>query len=136
MSQLLTLTYNSPLVVSSDGPSNTMMSILPTESDHIYRTGYNLTLSCSTLSSPAATIEWTVNGLALNKYGPWINLNSVTESNSGTYKCLFHNSITSRFGSASTMIQILGKIQFVVRWRIVGRLFDFDSDYLKEIAQS
>ncbi|XP_034466361.1 carcinoembryonic antigen-related cell adhesion molecule 1 [Hippoglossus hippoglossus] len=97
----------------SYGPSNTTMIILPTESDHIYRTGSNLTLSCSTLSSPTATIEWMVNGRALNNHGPWINLNNVTESDSGYYKCVFHNPVTSRFSSASTMIQILDPLEAV-----------------------
>ncbi|XP_053289449.1 carcinoembryonic antigen-related cell adhesion molecule 1 [Pleuronectes platessa] len=104
----------------SYGPINTTMSIMPTESDHIYRTGSNLTLSCSTLSSPAATTEWMVNGIAMNKYGPWIHLINASESDSGNYKCVLHNAVTSRFGSASTMIQILDPLEAVQVNRVGG----------------
>nr|XP_019948219.1 PREDICTED: carcinoembryonic antigen-related cell adhesion molecule 5-like [Paralichthys olivaceus] len=104
----------------SYGPSNTSMMITPMKSDHIYRTGSNLTLSCSTLSSPTATVEWMVNGVALNKSGRWIHLHNAAESNSGNYKCVFHNPVTSRFSSASTMIQILDPLEAVTVNRIGG----------------
>ncbi|XP_039974725.1 carcinoembryonic antigen-related cell adhesion molecule 1 [Xiphias gladius] len=91
----------------SYGPSNKTMMIMPKVSKNIYRTGSNITLSCSARSNPPATIEWMVDGVYLNKYGPQIQLNNVTESNSGNYKCVFHNTVTSRFSSASTMLWIL-----------------------------
>lgn len=98
----------------SYGPSNTSMTITPMDdSDHIYRAGSNLSLSCSTTSSPAATVEWMFNGRALNKTDPWIHVHNVTESNSGNYKCVFHNPVTSRFSSASAMIRILEPLESV-----------------------
>lgn len=90
------------------------MMVMPMR--YTYRTGSNITLSCSAESSPPAMIQWMVDGMYLNQFGPQLQLEMVTESNSGHYQCLFHNTVTSRFSSASAMIRILGK---------VGRLFCF-----------
>ncbi|XP_022620364.1 carcinoembryonic antigen-related cell adhesion molecule 5-like [Seriola dumerili] len=97
----------------SYGPSNTTMTIMPMVSHYIYRTGLNITLSCSAMSSPPAMIKWMVNGVYMNKYGSHIQLVNVTESNSGNYKCVFHNTVTSRFSSASTMLWILDPLETV-----------------------
>ncbi|XP_071326913.1 cell adhesion molecule CEACAM5-like [Trachinotus anak] len=97
----------------SYGPSNTTMVVMPMVSHYIYRTGTNITLSCSAMSSPPAMIQWMVNGMYLNKYGSSIQLMNVTESNSGTYKCVFHNSATSRFSSASKMLWVLDPLEAV-----------------------
>ncbi|KAE8289019.1 Carcinoembryonic antigen-related cell adhesion molecule 5 Carcinoembryonic antigen [Larimichthys crocea] len=96
----------------SFGPSNTSMVIMPMK--HIYSTGSNITLSCSAESSPPAMIQWMVNGVYLNEFTQQLKLEMVTESNSGNYKCLFRNTVTSRFTSTSAMIRILGPIAAVV----------------------
>ncbi len=87
--------------------------------EYIYKTGSNITLSCSTESSPAAMIQWMVDGMYVNDLGSQFQLETVTESNSGTYQCIFHNTVTSRFSSASATIKILGKLGFVVFLRAI-----------------
>lgn len=79
---------------------------------HIHRTGTNITLMCSAESKPEATIQWMFDGMYLNQSGPQLKLERVAESNSGSYTCLFHNTVTSRFASASEMIMVLGKVGF------------------------
>uniref|UniRef100_H2SFB5 Ig-like domain-containing protein n=1 Tax=Takifugu rubripes TaxID=31033 RepID=H2SFB5_TAKRU len=93
--------------VISYGPSNAMMTLLPMKL--AYRTGDNITLSCSADSSPAARIWWMFDGMDLDKTGPQLHLQNVTESNSGNYTCMLHNNVTSRFSSESKMIRILSK---------------------------
>lgn len=83
------------------------MTLLPMKL--AYRTGDNITLSCSADSSPAARIQWKVDDMDLDQPGPQLQLQSVTESNSGNYTCELHNNVTSRFSSESKMIRILSK---------------------------
>lgn len=94
-------------MISSDGPSNAAMTLMPAKA--AYRTGDNITLSCSADSSPAARIWWMFNGMEINKTGSHLQLQNVTESNSGDYTCMFHNNVTSRLINKSKMIRILGK---------------------------
>ncbi|XP_068426064.1 carcinoembryonic antigen-related cell adhesion molecule 2-like [Clinocottus analis] len=89
----------------SYGPSNITMKIMPMRSAYI--TGSNITLECSAESSPAATVQWMVDGVYLNQFGPQLQLETVAESNSGNYQCVFHNKVTSRFSSQSAMIRIV-----------------------------
>ncbi|XP_059195083.1 hemicentin-1-like, partial [Centropristis striata] len=96
----------------SYGPSNTTMMITPMKST--YTTGSNITLSCSAESSPPAMIQWMFDGVYLNQFGPQLLLEKVAVSNSGYYRCLFHNAVTSRFSSKSAMIRIEEKIVAVV----------------------
>ncbi|XP_051262576.1 carcinoembryonic antigen-related cell adhesion molecule 1 isoform X2 [Dicentrarchus labrax] len=103
----------------SYGPSNTTMMIMPMK--YIYKTGSNILLSCSAESSPAAIIRWMVNGVYLNDFSPQLQLEMVTESHSGNYQCLFYNTATSRFTSASAMIRILAPIAAVVVNHTGGR---------------
>lgn len=96
----------------SYGPSNVTMTTMPMM--HIHRTGTNITLMCSAESKPEATIQWMFDGMYLNQSGPQLKLERVAESNSGNYKCLFHNTVTSRFASASEMIMVLDPLASVV----------------------
>ncbi|KAG7216932.1 hypothetical protein INR49_001586 [Caranx melampygus] len=92
----------------SYGPSNTTMMITPMAPHYIYRTGTNITLQCSAMSSPPAVIMWMLDEKYMNGYyGSYLHLVNVTESNSGNYKCVLHNTVTSRFSSASTMLLVL-----------------------------
>ncbi|XP_068568969.1 carcinoembryonic antigen-related cell adhesion molecule 5-like [Cebidichthys violaceus] len=96
----------------SYGPSNTTMVIMPMRS--AYKTGSNITLSCSAESSPLAMIQWMVDGVYLNQFGLHLQLERVTESNSGNYQCIFHNTVTLRFSSKNAMIRIVEPIVAVV----------------------
>uniref|UniRef100_A0AAQ5X1Q8 Ig-like domain-containing protein n=1 Tax=Amphiprion ocellaris TaxID=80972 RepID=A0AAQ5X1Q8_AMPOC len=62
-----------------------------------YKTGSKITLSCSAESSPPAMIKWIVDGVYLNQSGPQLQLENVTQGNSGHYTCVLHNTVTSRF---------------------------------------
>ncbi|KAM9852075.1 cell adhesion molecule CEACAM1-like, partial [Aulostomus maculatus] len=73
----------------SYGPSNTTMMIMPME--HTYRVGLNITLSCSVESHPPATVHWMVDGMHLNQSSPKLQLEEVTEGESGNYTCVFYN---------------------------------------------
>ncbi|XP_010795162.1 carcinoembryonic antigen-related cell adhesion molecule 1-like, partial [Notothenia coriiceps] len=94
------------------GPSNTTMTITPMRSAYI--TGSNITLSCSAESKPPAGVQWMFNGVKLNHFGPELQLEMVAENKSGNYKCILHNTVTSRFTSKSGMIRILTPIVAVV----------------------
>nr|XP_046254230.1 carcinoembryonic antigen-related cell adhesion molecule 1 [Scatophagus argus] len=96
----------------SYGPSNTMISLMPMK--YIYRTGSNITLHCSSESSPPAMIQWMLDGVYLNQFAPQLQLEKTTESNSGNYQCILHNTVTSRFSSTSAIIRILDPIEAVV----------------------
>uniref|UniRef100_A0AAQ5ZVB6 Ig-like domain-containing protein n=1 Tax=Amphiprion ocellaris TaxID=80972 RepID=A0AAQ5ZVB6_AMPOC len=76
----------------SYGPSNTTMMITPMKDT--YKTGSKITLSCSAESSPPAMIKWIVDGVYLNQSGPQLQLENVTQGNSGHYTCVLHNTVT------------------------------------------
>uniref|UniRef100_UPI0037E7D136 carcinoembryonic antigen-related cell adhesion molecule 1 n=1 Tax=Semicossyphus pulcher TaxID=241346 RepID=UPI0037E7D136 len=86
----------------SYGPSNTKMMIMP--AGYTHKTGSNITVSCSAESSPAAMIQWMVDGKYRNDFGPKLQVQMATVNDSGNYKCIFHNTVTYRFSSASAEI--------------------------------
>ncbi|KAJ4919856.1 hypothetical protein JOQ06_023073 [Pogonophryne albipinna] len=94
------------------GPSNTTMTITPMRSAYI--TGSNISLSCSAESNPPAGVQWMLNGVNLNHFDPELQLEMVAENKSGNYKCILHNTVTSRFTSESGMIRIFTPIAAVV----------------------
>ncbi|KAL6109223.1 uncharacterized protein ACO6RY_12406 [Pungitius sinensis] len=89
----------------SYGPSNPSMMIMPMKLNYVV--GSNITLSCSAESSPPATIQWMFNGENLNQSGPELQLQMVSDSQSGDYQCIFYNSVTSKFNNISSLIRIL-----------------------------
>ncbi|XP_040020519.2 cell adhesion molecule CEACAM5 [Gasterosteus aculeatus] len=95
----------------SYGPSNTSMVIVPMRSH--YEVGSDITMTCSADSSPAAIVQWMVDGMYLNHSGPQLQLEMVTESHSGNYKCVVRNTVTSRFSSQSALIRILDPRNYV-----------------------
>lgn len=103
------------------------MTLEPTKPT--YRIGANVTLSCSADSSPAASIWWMVNGTQINETGSHLQLQNVTESNSGNYTCMFHNAVTSRFASESKMIKILGKTWGISFNILFQRYFQYFLDF-------
>lgn len=96
----------------SYGPSNAKMTIMPMK--HIYRTGSNITLTCSAEFSPTASIQWKFNGVSMNHFTASHHQENVTVSSSGNYQCLFHNPVTSRFATVSISIQVIAPIASVV----------------------
>ncbi|XP_061573928.1 hemicentin-1-like [Cololabis saira] len=102
----------------SYGPSNTTMMIMPMM--YMHKTGTNITLSCSTQSQPPATVQWMVDGVNLNQTSSTLQLENVTQNNSGNYKCVFHNTVTSRFAMATTVVRIMDPITAVVVNPTVG----------------
>lgn len=86
--------------------------------EQTYRTGSNITLSCSAESSPPAMIQWMFGGESLNQSDPQLQLQNVTESDSGNYICQLYNRVTFRSSSASAMIRIQGKMGFIVTERV------------------
>ncbi|XP_061803313.1 cell adhesion molecule CEACAM5 [Nerophis lumbriciformis] len=96
----------------SYGPTNPQVSVSPSKYTHI--TGSNVTLSCSAESKPTATIQWLMNGTDISHSDPQLVLSNVTKNHSGDYKCLLHNSVTSRFNIASAMISIMAPITAVM----------------------
>ncbi|XP_055359198.1 hemicentin-1-like [Betta splendens] len=91
----------------SYGPSNAEMRTEPLALNHIYRTGSNITLTCSAESKPSARIMWMINDVPLNASVPQLQLQDVTRTNSANYKCLFYNSVTLRYSSASVRISVM-----------------------------
>lgn len=89
-----------------------MMKIMPMM--YTYKIGSNVTLSCSAESNPEPTIQWMFNGVYLNHYGTQLQLENVMLNSTGNYTCLFHNTVTSRFSSATLMIWVLGKAGFEI----------------------
>ncbi|XP_043974050.1 carcinoembryonic antigen-related cell adhesion molecule 5-like isoform X1 [Gambusia affinis] len=96
----------------SYGPNNATMTVNPVS--NMYRSGSNITLSCSVESSPTAMVKWMFNGVDLNQFGLQLHLQNVKENNSGTYKCLFHNTVTMLFSNDSTVIQVMDPLSAVV----------------------
>uniref|UniRef100_A0A3Q1AZB8 Ig-like domain-containing protein n=1 Tax=Amphiprion ocellaris TaxID=80972 RepID=A0A3Q1AZB8_AMPOC len=82
-------------------PTNLNTTMMITPMKDTYKTGSKITLSCSAESSPPAMIKWIVDGVYLNQSGPQLQLENVTQGNSGHYTCVLHNTVTSRFSSAS-----------------------------------
>nr|XP_015805792.2 hemicentin-1 [Nothobranchius furzeri] len=97
----------------SYGPDNTKIAAMSMK--HIYKSGSDITLSCSADSSPPATIHWMVNNVYLNEFGPHLNLSNIKANQSGSYTCVFDNAVTMRQSNASMVIQILDPITAVVK---------------------
>ncbi|XP_014840868.1 PREDICTED: carcinoembryonic antigen-related cell adhesion molecule 5-like isoform X3 [Poecilia mexicana] len=96
----------------SYGANNATMTVDPVK--YMYRSGSNITLSCSVESKPTAMVQWMFDGVNLNQFGLQLHLQNVKKNNTGTYTCLFHNTVTMRFSSDSTVIRVMDPISAVV----------------------
>ncbi|CAJ1062608.1 carcinoembryonic antigen-related cell adhesion molecule 1 [Xyrichtys novacula] len=136
VSNLLGQVVSSPVDLTvSYGPSNPLMEITPMGSYH--RTGSNITLSCSAESSHPAPIVWMVNDTYLENVGPQLQLEMVTKNDSGYYECLFHNTATMRFSSASAMIRVVKPIEAIhVKNQGGPAILDEDFTLLCEVTGS
>ncbi|CAB1333914.1 unnamed protein product, partial [Coregonus sp. 'balchen'] len=87
------------------GPSNLTMMVLPemTIGHTAYKSGSDITLSCSAQSKPAVSYKWS----------PQLSLQNTRENQTGSYSCLAHNNVTLRFATLTTMIKIMEPISAV-----------------------
>ncbi|XP_045082201.1 hemicentin-2 isoform X2 [Coregonus clupeaformis] len=97
------------------GPSNLTMMVLPemTIGHTAYKSGSDITLSCSAQSKPAVSYKWRFNGAFLNEQSPQLSLQNTRENQTGGYSCLAHNNVTLRFATLTTMIKIMEPISAV-----------------------
>nr|XP_046157426.1 carcinoembryonic antigen-related cell adhesion molecule 5-like [Oncorhynchus gorbuscha] len=67
------------------GPSNLTMMVVPemTIGHTAYKTGSDITLSCSAQSKPAESYKWRFNGMFLNEQSPQLSLQSTRENQTG-----------------------------------------------------
>ncbi|XP_063055944.1 carcinoembryonic antigen-related cell adhesion molecule 5-like, partial [Engraulis encrasicolus] len=77
------------------GPDSAVVKVAPEA--EFYSSGSTIVLSCSSESSPAAQIQWALNGTLLGKEGPELRLENVQANQSGEYTCWAHNSKTLRY---------------------------------------
>ncbi|XP_063055943.1 carcinoembryonic antigen-related cell adhesion molecule 1-like [Engraulis encrasicolus] len=91
------------------GPDTADIRVTPAE--EFYSSGSTIVLSCSSESSPAAQIQWALNGTLLGREGPELRLENVQPSQSGEYTCWAHNSKTLRYKlSSPTSVTVLERI--------------------------
>ncbi|KAG7255292.1 hypothetical protein CRUP_029088 [Coryphaenoides rupestris] len=84
-----------------NGPEAVVMKTTPPLGAGVLRKGSNVTLSCSTSSSPSATISWLYNGAAIpGKTGPTLVLSDLGEKQGGKYHCSASNAKTLRVANA------------------------------------
>ena len=106
-----------------DGPSNLTMMVVPemTIGHTAYKTGSDITLSCSAQSKPAESYKWGFNGTFLNEQSPQLSLQNTKANQTGRYSCLAYNYVTMQFANINTMIKIVGEATFIVmKCHIVG----------------
>ncbi|XP_042160882.1 hemicentin-1 isoform X2 [Oncorhynchus tshawytscha] len=97
------------------GPSNLTMMVVPemTIGHTAYKTGSDITLSCSAQSKPAESYKWRFNGMFLNEQSPQLSLQNTRENQTGSYACLAYNNVTLRYATMSTMIKVVEPISAV-----------------------
>ncbi|XP_071025280.1 hemicentin-1-like [Oncorhynchus clarkii lewisi] len=97
------------------GPSNLTMMVVPemTIGHTAYKTGSDITLSCSAQSKPTESYKWRFNGVFLNEQSPQLSLQNTRENQTGSYACLAYNNVTLRYATTSTMIKIVEPISAV-----------------------
>ncbi|XP_055106164.1 pregnancy-specific beta-1-glycoprotein 9-like isoform X5 [Symphalangus syndactylus] len=72
-----------------------------------YRSGENLSLSCSSDSNPPAEYSWTINGKFLLS-GQNLSIPQITTKHSGLYACYVRNSATGKEISRSMTVKVSG----------------------------
>uniref|UniRef100_A0A3P8YU57 Ig-like domain-containing protein n=1 Tax=Esox lucius TaxID=8010 RepID=A0A3P8YU57_ESOLU len=112
------------------GPTNLTMRIIPemTTGHTAYRTGSDITLSCSAESVPPASYMWRFNGASLENPSPQLSLLNVTENQTGSYTCLAHNNVTLRFALLTRIIKVVEPIS-AVTLNHVGKLPILDQSF-------
>ncbi|XP_030652974.1 pregnancy-specific beta-1-glycoprotein 6-like isoform X2 [Nomascus leucogenys] len=70
-----------------------------------YRSGENLSLSCSSDSNPPAEYSWTING-KFQQSGQNLSIPQITTKHSGLYACYVRNSATGKEISRSMTVKV------------------------------
>uniref|UniRef100_A0A8C7IU10 Carcinoembryonic antigen-related cell adhesion molecule 1 n=1 Tax=Oncorhynchus kisutch TaxID=8019 RepID=A0A8C7IU10_ONCKI len=92
---------------NENGPENITLKVTPL--DVLYGSGSDLTLSCSSESSPPAQFQWALNGELLSNQGPVLRLEKIQANQSGRYSCWAHNTRTLRYQTSEPSdITVLG----------------------------
>ncbi|KAI1901960.1 hypothetical protein AGOR_G00039800 [Albula goreensis] len=101
---------SSPLTLNiSYGPDTAVMTVTPQKA--VYSSGSNISMSCSSLSSPTAEFEWLFNGAPLKKTGAELKVEDIQEAQSGNYSCIAQNTKTMRFKTSNTaLVSVLERI--------------------------
>ncbi|XP_063054042.1 carcinoembryonic antigen-related cell adhesion molecule 8-like [Engraulis encrasicolus] len=71
-------------------------AVMATPKGPSYRTGSDVVLRCSSVSSPAAQIQWARNGTLMGREEPELKLENVQPSQSGGYSCWAKNTKTGK----------------------------------------
>uniref|UniRef100_A0A8C7RW62 Ig-like domain-containing protein n=1 Tax=Oncorhynchus mykiss TaxID=8022 RepID=A0A8C7RW62_ONCMY len=119
------------------GPSNLTMMVVPEMiiGHTAYKTGSDITLSCSAQSKPAVSYKWRFNGTFLNEQSPQLSLQNtkplsqfswffngsqvatgsvyetgpLTLASHGEYTCVAFNNITCRNSTVSQTLTVVGE---------------------------
>ncbi|KAM9797854.1 cell adhesion molecule CEACAM6-like [Neosynchiropus ocellatus] len=103
-----------PVTLSiSYGPDDVDLQVSP--SQEYFEEGSNISLSCSSSSSPHARLHWFVNNTLLANTGPELLLTAATEAQSGNYSCQAFNSKTLRYRTSSAAVTVLADGNAAIR---------------------
>ncbi|XP_036394524.1 carcinoembryonic antigen-related cell adhesion molecule 5-like [Megalops cyprinoides] len=97
----------------SYGPNDVKLTISRSQKD-AFKTGSNITMSCSAQSSPPAQFQWAFNGGMLSREGQELRLENIQKNQSGNYTCWAHNTRTLRYSSLTMPITITGNSEVSV----------------------
>uniref|UniRef100_A0A665WDN1 Ig-like domain-containing protein n=1 Tax=Echeneis naucrates TaxID=173247 RepID=A0A665WDN1_ECHNA len=93
------------------GPENVNLTLSPLQENYVQ--GSNISLTCSAVSRPAASLYWFLNGDLLSDTGPELRLVNLQMSQSGNYSCQAFNNKTLRSRTAQlSAITVLGNVAY------------------------
>uniref|UniRef100_A0A665WDM6 Ig-like domain-containing protein n=1 Tax=Echeneis naucrates TaxID=173247 RepID=A0A665WDM6_ECHNA len=99
------------LLHTTDGPENVNLTLSPLQENYVQ--GSNISLTCSAVSRPAASLYWFLNGDLLSDTGPELRLVNLQMSQSGNYSCQAFNNKTLRSRTAQlSAITVLGNVAY------------------------
>lgn len=95
-----------------DGPE--LVTIAPPSPPQFIKSGSDFNLSCTAVSSPAATFQWFHNQQLMKNSGPTLTLKKIQElgfgSKAGQYSCGANNDKTKRaVASAAVSLAVMGE---------------------------
>ncbi|KAL2084215.1 hypothetical protein ACEWY4_019733 [Coilia grayii] len=107
VSNPISIAEGSGTLIVNYGPDSAVVTV----KSEYYSSGDNVTLNCSSESSPAAQLQWALNGTLLDEKGPELRLDPALTSKSGGYSCWAYNSKTQRYKlSSPASITVLEKV--------------------------